>query len=105
MSISVKKEIDILTSMSQRFHELDSLRRIAAYTVVLSSYCVYLWQQLFNAQREYLSGAGEIIPLLLPLLCVVVPLSYFLIEKPAMRYGRYLSRRTAGSSIGAKEAA
>jgi len=39
-----------------------------------------------------LSGAGDIIPLLLPLLCVDVPLSYSLIEKPAMQYGRYLSR-------------
>jgi peptidoglycan/LPS O-acetylase OafA/YrhL len=64
-----------------------------------TSYGVYLWQQPFTAPKVNFSGAGEIIPLLLPLLCLIVPLSYFLIEKPAMRYGRSLSRRIRGDSI------
>jgi peptidoglycan/LPS O-acetylase OafA/YrhL len=38
-------------------------------------------------------GVGRFIPFLVPLLCVIVPLSWFLIEKPAMRLGRNLSRR------------
>jgi len=71
--------------------------------VGLTSYGIYLWQQPFTApktyfslggEQQYFSEAGQIIPLLLPLLCVIVPLSYFLIEKPAIRYGKSLSRRT-----------
>lgn len=62
--------------------------------VGLTSYGIYLWQQLFTAPKTYFSGAGQIIPLLLPLLFLIVPLSYYLIEKPAMRYGKSLSRRT-----------
>jgi peptidoglycan/LPS O-acetylase OafA/YrhL len=62
--------------------------------VGLTSYGIYLWQQLFTAPRQYFIGSGEMIPMLAPLLCLIVPLSYFLIEKPAMRYGRFLSRRT-----------
>jgi hypothetical protein len=42
---------------------------------------------------EVYFGAGRFIPLLSPLLCVIVPLSWFLIEKPAMRLGASLSRR------------
>ena len=62
--------------------------------VGLTSYGIFLWQQLFTAPQKDFSRAGETIPLLFPLLCLVVPLSYFLIEKPAMQYGAYLSRRT-----------
>jgi peptidoglycan/LPS O-acetylase OafA/YrhL len=67
--------------------------------VGLTSYGIYLWQQLFTAPKAhffagsmqpYFSEAGEIIPMLLPLLCLIVPLSYFLIEKPAMSYGKSL---------------
>jgi len=68
-----------------------------------------LWQQLFTGPQTFLSdtgqfiptflGAGRIIPQLLPLLCLIVPLSYFFIEKPAMRYGKFLSRRTRRDSI------
>jgi peptidoglycan/LPS O-acetylase OafA/YrhL len=61
----------------------------------LSSYGVYLWQQLFTAPRGDFSGAGQIIPQFLPLLLLIVPLSYFFIEKPAMRLGKSLSRRKA----------
>jgi len=70
--------------------------------VGLTSYGIYLWQQLFTCPQFYLaggmpqpyfSGTGRIIPSLVPLLCVIVPLSYVFVEKPAMRYGRFLSRR------------
>jgi hypothetical protein len=69
------------------------------HVVGLTSYGIYLWQQLFTVPKEYLSGAGSLIPLLFPLLCLIVPLSYFLLEKPAMRYAKTRSRRTRESSI------
>jgi peptidoglycan/LPS O-acetylase OafA/YrhL len=62
--------------------------------VGLTSYGIYLWQQPFTAPREYFVGQAVIITYLLPLLFLIVPLSYFLVEKPAMRYGKSLSRRT-----------
>ncbi len=65
----------------------------------VTSYGIYLWQQLFTAPKTYFLGVGRIIPLLLPLLCLIVPVSYFLIEKPLMDYGRFLSRQTRKSSI------
>ena len=61
--------------------------------VGLTSYGIYLWQQLFTAPKQYFSGPGEMIPMLLPMLCLVVPLSYFLVEKPAIAYGKSLSRQ------------
>jgi peptidoglycan/LPS O-acetylase OafA/YrhL len=66
----------------------------------ITSYGIYLWQQLFTAPKVYISETGpqpyfsehgQIIMWLLPLLCLIVPLSYFVIEKPAMRLGRTLS--------------
>lgn len=63
--------------------------------VGLSSYGIYLWQELFTGRTELYFGPGRKIPVLIPLLLVIVPASYFLIEKPAMRYGRLLSRREA----------
>lgn len=59
----------------------------------VTSYGIYLWQQFFTAPKIYFNGAGHIVPFLLPLLCVVVPLSYQVIERPLMRYGRALSVR------------
>jgi peptidoglycan/LPS O-acetylase OafA/YrhL len=59
----------------------------------ITSYALYLWQELFTGRREVYFGVGRFIPFLVPLLCVIVPLSWFLIEKPAMRLGRNLSRR------------
>jgi peptidoglycan/LPS O-acetylase OafA/YrhL len=61
--------------------------------VGLTSYGIYLWQQLFTIPRTYQPAAGQGIGWLLPLLLVIVPLSYFLVEKPAMEYGKSLSRR------------
>ncbi len=74
----------------------------------VTSYGIYLWQELFTAPKTfvsasgvipYFSPAGEIIPMLLPLLVVIVPLSYFLIEKPAMRLGRALSLRARQKAL------
>ncbi|HZD51284.1 MAG TPA: acyltransferase [Silvibacterium sp.] len=59
--------------------------------VGLTSYGIYLWQQLFTAPVAFYSGAGVIIPRLVPLLFGIIPLSYFLVEKPAMRLGKRLS--------------
>lgn len=59
----------------------------------LTSYGIYLWQQLFTAPANYFTTSGHVILLLWPLAFIIVPLSYFFIEKPAMRYGRLLSRR------------
>lgn len=70
--------------------------------VGITSYGVYLWQQLFSAPKVFVdshgaepnfSRTGQIIPFLLPMLFVIVPLSYVLIEKRAVRFGRALSRR------------
>ena len=75
----LKKEIDIPTSMSSDFMNL-----------ILSS----VWPH-----------ALWLCVIIGPVWALMLSLSYFLIEKPAMRCGRCLSRRTSGSSIGAKEAA
>lgn len=67
-----------------------------------TSYGIYLWQQLFTGPKVTIietgpvanfAGAGQVIPMCLPLLAVIVPLSYFFIEKPAMRLGKRLSLR------------
>jgi peptidoglycan/LPS O-acetylase OafA/YrhL len=70
----------------------------------VTSYGIYLWQQLFTAARERYAGAGIIIFWLLPLLCAIVPLSYVLLEKPAMRLGRRLAERVRPRSVFAKAA-
>jgi peptidoglycan/LPS O-acetylase OafA/YrhL len=78
------------------------LRSKPVQAVGLTSYGIYLWQQLFTAPTRYFVGHGRFILLLLPLLCLIVPLSYFLIEKPAMRYGKFLSQRTRKCSVDSK---
>ncbi len=78
------------------------LRSKPMQAVGLASYGIYIWQQLFTAPKIYFSGVGQNILLLLPLLCLIVPLSYFLIEKPAMGYGKFLSRRTIQGSTDAR---
>jgi len=84
-------------SLLRRFLDCKPVQAIGA-----TSYGIYLWQQLFTAPKVSLtatgavlnfSPAGEIIPMCLPLLAVVVPLSFLFIEKPAMRLGKALSFR------------
>lgn len=65
----------------------------------LTSYGIYLWQELFTANQSDLAGRGELLTVLLPLLFVIVPLSYFLLETPAMRLGKFLSSRARGGAI------
>jgi peptidoglycan/LPS O-acetylase OafA/YrhL len=61
--------------------------------VGVTSYGIYLWQQLFTAKKADFYAAGRLIPSLLPLLFLIIPFSYFCIEKPAMRLGRTLSQK------------
>ena len=61
--------------------------------VGVTSYGIYLWQELFTAPPRFYFGAGRLIPDLLPLLLLIVPLSYLFVEKPAMRLGRTFSER------------
>jgi len=63
--------------------------------VGLTSYGIYLWQQLFLGRPAEYRGPGAVIPYLLPLLAVVVPLSWFLIENPAVHLGKSLSKRVS----------
>jgi len=76
------------------------LRNRLVEAVGITSYGIYLWQQLFTVPKEFLIGHGEAIRLLLPLLLLIVPLSYFLVERPAMRYGKSLSERALRAGVG-----
>ena len=73
--------------------ELSFVRQILALRLVqllgLSSYSLYLWQQIFLAKPELYHGA----PLPLWLLPIVVTASVVLIEQPSIRLGRWLSQR------------
>jgi peptidoglycan/LPS O-acetylase OafA/YrhL len=66
----------------------------ATQAVGITSYGIYLWQELFTGPVENYHKAGAALAYLLPLLCVVVPVSYLFVEKPAMQVGKMLSRRT-----------
>jgi peptidoglycan/LPS O-acetylase OafA/YrhL len=59
----------------------------------ITSYGIYLWQELFTAPLEYYTHSGRFIGYLLPALFVVVPLSWFLIEGPSVQLGKALSAR------------
>jgi peptidoglycan/LPS O-acetylase OafA/YrhL len=66
----------------------------------VTSYGIYLWQQIFTAGPIKFTPGGAAIAHLLPLLFIVVPLSYFLLEKPAMQFGKTLSRKLRrGASV------
>jgi len=66
--------------------------------VGLTSYGIYLWQQLFTGPKGFYIGRGVVLWYVPWLLLVIVPLSYRFIEKPAMRYGKMLSRQARESS-------
>lgn len=68
--------------------------------VGLTSYGVYLWQQLFTGPVTFYSKVARATPIFLPLLLVVVPLSYLFVEKPAMRVGKRLSDRVRAKISG-----
>ena len=69
------------------------LRSRVVQAVGVTSYGIYLWQELFTAPATEYGPSGRPIAFLLPLLFVVVPLSYLFVEKPAMRLGRRLTER------------
>lgn len=75
----------------------DLLRRFLRSRVMqaigVTSYGVYLWQQLFTAPVETYSKAGAFLPWLWPVGMLIVGSSYVLIEKPAIRRGHSLSKR------------
>ncbi|HEX6495310.1 MAG TPA: acyltransferase [Acidobacteriaceae bacterium] len=59
----------------------------------ITSYSLYIWQQLFTIRAIDYQGAGRYIPRMLPLLFLIVPFSWVVIEKPSMALGKMLSRR------------
>ena len=61
--------------------------------VGLTSYGIYLWQELFTAPAGEYTTLGKPIGFFLPLLVLIVPFSWFFIEKPAMWIGRSLTKR------------
>lgn len=69
------------------------LRSRPVQAVGLTSYGIYLWQQLFTMPVADFPGQHAFTQFLLPLLGVIVPLSYFFVEKPAMRIGKALARQ------------
>jgi peptidoglycan/LPS O-acetylase OafA/YrhL len=67
--------------------------------VGLTSYGIYLWQELLTAPSGFYTASGKPISRMLPLLFVIIPLSWFFIEKPAMRLGRSLSEKVRGEPV------
>ena len=65
----------------------------AVQAVGVTSYGIYLWQELFTAPATDYGFSGKPVAFLLPLLFAVVPLSYLFVEKPAMRLGKRLTER------------
>jgi peptidoglycan/LPS O-acetylase OafA/YrhL len=66
----------------------------------LTSYGIYLWQQLFTAPQNQYTQRGAAIAYMLPMMLVVVSFSYFFIEKPCMRFGKLLSRKAREARSG-----
>jgi peptidoglycan/LPS O-acetylase OafA/YrhL len=58
----------------------------------VTSYALYLWQQLFTGTSSDYHGVGRFFPYMLPALLLIVPLSWFLIEKRSIQLGKNLSR-------------
>ncbi|MGB7265927.1 MAG: hypothetical protein WBC92_10465 [Terracidiphilus sp.] len=78
------------------------LRSKAVQAVGITSYGIYLWQELFTARGTEYGPSGKPIALLLPLLLAIVPLSYLFVEKPAMRLGKRLTERIWLSRVAAE---
>ena len=88
------------------------LRSPAIQWIGASSYSIYLWQQLFTAPRSNYSGwALTLTPTPLSVLAIGICAagSYYFVERPSIRLGRYLSRRSrvtqSNSEISEQEAA
>ena len=61
------------------------------------SYSLYLWQQLFVAPHSMYISDGPL--LFTPLVFVVATLSYYLVERPGTRLGKYLIDRRAHARV------
>jgi peptidoglycan/LPS O-acetylase OafA/YrhL len=73
-----------------------ALCRQPLQAIGLTSYGIYLWQQLCTGPLDVYDRAGVLAPLFPLILCLMVPASYFWVEKPAMRFGKGLSRGARG---------
>jgi peptidoglycan/LPS O-acetylase OafA/YrhL len=65
----------------------------------LTSYGIYLWQQLFTAPSKFFTPSGKPIMWMLPMLLLIIPASYLLVEKPSMRLGKILSDHVRRRSL------
>lgn len=76
-------------------YRIPSIVRTRVFSLVatlgLVSYSLYLWQQVFLAAPDFYTF--EIHPLITLLLIPVTLASYFLVEKPAIRWGKLLLAR------------
>jgi peptidoglycan/LPS O-acetylase OafA/YrhL len=79
----------VLTSITQKDYWYTLLNTKVFNYIGLLSYSIYLWQQLFTADREYLHKIPLIVICLIIFVCANI--SYYVIEKPFLklrkRYG------------------
>jgi peptidoglycan/LPS O-acetylase OafA/YrhL len=64
----------------------------------LTSYAIYLWQEIFTGDASNYTASGLLLRDLLPAMLVLIPVSYYGLERPAMRLGRFLSKRARGAA-------
>lgn len=69
------------------------LRSGVMQAIGVTSYGIYLWQQLFTAPIDTYSKGGAAISWLSPVGMLIVAGSYLWIEKPAIQFGHSLSKR------------
>lgn len=89
----------LLFSVEHRGWLAGVLRSRPLQAIGVTSYGIYLWQELFTATPTNYAPKGYWLRGSLGFLLIIVPLSYVLIEKPAMRLGKYLSEQAKARSI------
>jgi peptidoglycan/LPS O-acetylase OafA/YrhL len=98
-SLVVPPAIALILLFSMERGEL--LRRFLTSRVMqaigVTSYGIYLWQQLFTAPSEFLTKEGTAIAWLWPVGLLIIAGSYRFVEKPAIRFGHSLSKRAKES--------
>lgn len=62
-------------------------------TIGIMLYGIYLWQEFFTAATQFYTPGDQVLAYTVPLLALVVPLSWYSIEKSAIKLGRSLSNR------------
>ena len=75
------------------------LRSRVMQALGVSSYGIYLWQQLFTAPMDFYSARARVIGWLWPAAILIVASSYRFIEKPAIRFGHALSKRAKQDAV------